>query len=167
MSGHFYNPKGYTLTPDPARSRWWKTIHELQVDKKQPVTFCNNGLEYRMDNHLFTDGGSVPKPFQFFISPLRYIGFPFHDSGYLEGGLWVSPQFRDCFEFRKMSRREMDDLLYEMCLGDPNPSCLVTADVIWAAVRLGGEYADYGKGDAKWRYRLQAQKIDVGRVLMR
>lgn len=148
----FENVKGFALTPDPKRSTWRKTIYEYQANPMTPLTYIDaDEVEYRPDNHYFTDQGSVPRIAQLVIPKDRFLGFYFHDSGYIHGGLYVRFPRSPVFIFRHMFRRQVDDLLHDMVLADPCPGWKLTADAIWGTVRIGGAFCEYGAGDQKFR----------------
>jgi hypothetical protein len=140
----FENLKGYSIVEDKPKSSWWTTIYEYTA-KENPLTFVHSdGARYRPDNHFFTDQGSVPRfpPFiRMFVPKDRFLGFYLHDSGYAFGGLWINGAFR------VMTRKQVDDLLYDMILADPIPGSKATAWLVWSHVRLYGGLAGWGKGD--------------------
>ena len=169
MKAHFDYPKGYSIVKDTVRSTWWKAIYEFTLDAKFPMTYvATDGTRIRPDIHFFTDQGTVPRlGLQFFVPKDRFLGFYFHDSCCIHGGLWVwkpipivnkdgtisfSP-FRDSYVFVKFTRAEADTLLHDMVLADPKPGWGITADAVWVGVRIGSLWtgSSYGKGDGRFR----------------
>jgi len=142
----FENPEGFTLRYDTGLSTWWDTIYELRLDAAHPLTFVvQNGDRYRPDRHYFTNLGTVPRfpPVVRCIVPKDRFpcGFAMHDSGYAFGGLWINGTFR------VMTRKQVDDLLYDMILADPIPGSTATAWLVWSHVRMYGGWSGWGKGD--------------------
>jgi len=140
----FENPQGFSLVPDPAKSTWWTTIYQYRA-KTHPLTFVHSdGTRYQPDKHFFTDQGSIPRfpPFvRMCVCKDRFLGFYLHDSGYMDGGLWTDGVFRH------MTRKQVDDLLYEMILADPIPGNKATAWLIWVHVRMYGGFCGWHKRD--------------------
>ena len=139
----FLNPEGYTIKRDDKRSTWFKAIYEFTLLYPDPLTFIEyGGNQYQSDRHFFTDMGSIPRIAQLVIPKDRCLGFYLHDSGYMDCGLWINGVFE------KMTRKQVDDLLYDMCMNDPIPTWRITARTIWLAVRAFG-WMSWGKGDAR------------------
>lgn len=158
MKAGFYNSgmngqtRGFYLYPVqqvPYLWLWGKTIYEFDLDPTIPLTFVGtDGIWYRPNKSFQTDMGSIPRMLRTMIDKDRFIGFFFHDSGYMEKGLWVSDDKGVNWYFRAMQRAEIDHLLAVMISHDPCPGNLVTACAIWAAVKSFG-WMSYGKGDEK------------------
>jgi len=133
--GYFRNPDGYDLRP----TRWIKI---LGIPYKQEYEFSllnpavewvdTEGNVWRTGAVFSTDMGSIPRLVQLAIPKDRFIGFYFHDFGYRLGYLYRNGAI--C----KLSRRQIDGMLHDMILSDPEPGYAATADVIWAAVRSCG-----------------------------
>lgn len=76
-------------------------------------------VEYQLDSHFSTDGGSIPlvvrilpfahlDPFNF---PRSYL---FHDCGYQYGGLYIRYPGEKEFKFRLLTKKQVDDLLKDL-----------------------------------------------------
>ena len=145
MKTCFENPAGYSICEDVEKSTWWTTIYEYTAREKA-LTFVNkHGTRYQPDRHFFTDQGSIPRfpPFIRMLIPKdRFLGFYLHDSAYMDKGLWIDGRFTP------MTRKQVDDLLYDMILADPIPGSKATAGLVWSHVRMYGWTAGWGKGDA-------------------
>lgn len=140
------NPSGFTLSYDPDKSTWWDTVWHFQLDRDNPMTFISERKEYiQPDRSYHTNLGSIPRfpPFlRALVPPTRFpCGFAMHDSGYASKGLWIDGRF--C----RMSRREVDNILYDMILCDPRPGTKLTAYLVWSQVRMYGGMCGWGKGD--------------------
>jgi len=168
----FENPGGYSITEDITKSTWWDTVYEYTA-KEKPLTFVHSdGTRLQPDRHFFTNQGSIPRfpPFiRMFIPKDRFLGFYLHDSGYMDKGLWVlKPSERPMkwtmtatvdetgmighephgeYVFTEMTRKQVDDLLYDMILADPIPGSTATAWLVWSHVRMYGGWSGWGKGD--------------------
>lgn len=145
MTPHFQNTTGFSLTYDAAHSSWWTTVYEFALDPVAPLTFLDrNGDAWEPNRRYHTDQGSIPRfpPFVRMLIPKdRFLGFYLHDSGYVFGGLWKHGAFR------VMTRKQVDDLLYDMIRADPKPGWRSTAWTIWSHVRMYGGLAGWCKGD--------------------
>jgi len=142
----FENPEGFSLRYDTALSNWWDTIYEFRLNPVHPLIFvAGNGDRYQPDRRYHTNLGSVPRipPFIRAIIPKDRFpdGFCMHDSGYAFGGLWVNGAFR------VMTRKQVDDLLFDMILHDPHPGNQASAYLVWVNVRLYGGMCGWKKGD--------------------
>lgn len=150
MINHFDNPRGFALEEDHWQRACgipYKLIYEFTLEPDSPLTYISaDGTAYQPDRHFLTDMGSVPRTAQLLIPKDRFRGFYLHDSAYRHKGLWIKLPTEKHFYFVRMSRREADDLLYEMCLADPEPAWHATARAIWLAVRAGG-WAGWGKSE--------------------
>jgi len=164
MNPMFLNPKGYTLVEDPAKSSWWEIVYECTLDPKHPLGFLSEaGNRYQPDRHFFTNQGSLPRvpPFVRMIWPKdRFLGFLIHDSGYIHGGLWMWSELCGRMAFKTMTRKQVDDLLYEMILADPIPGNRASAWMIWSHVRMYGGFCHFGAGDSEARYGKQPPTVD-------
>jgi len=143
---------------------WTKPVFEFHLSRNHPLTYrANDGTLYQPDRHFVFDWGSVPPPLQGLPNLIhdRFLFYPFHDSAYMDGGLWVvSPEIRaDNYldlvtnrQFVKLPRKKADDLLREAIPNDPTPGSIVVAGAVWSAVRAGGVFCNYGKaGDVRRR----------------
>lgn len=161
------SPMGFELSPPirqdpylcpPGCGSWWpmkKAIYEFRLNRQHPLTAVDeHGDRWCPDFHYESDMGSVPRIGQLFIPKDRFLFFYHHDSAYAHGGLWVERFWADPktrrWEFVKLSRADVDGMLHNFILADPVPGYLVTADVVWTAVRLGGA-SGWEKGDLRKR----------------
>lgn len=91
-----------------------KAIYEFKNDPMDPLTYhAPDGRCYRPKDKMETDMGSVPAILQPLVPKDRYIqSFLVHDSGYEDGGLFVSAIGQgDGFAFVILSRNGLDRLL--------------------------------------------------------
>lgn len=121
-----------TLTPllkdgKPVKKHWlwWKvSLFTFTNDLNDPLIFHDeNGDQYQPDNHFTTDGGSTPPPLWgsglFQLSPWAFPrAYPFHDSGFQYGGLYVKRPGELIFVFTQLSRDKMNALLCRMVRPD-------------------------------------------------
>ena len=136
--GLWLNVNGFSLVPDYGLSNWNKIIYEF-TSKNPTLTYIDDDKnEWTPDRHYFTDMGSIPKWLQFLIAKDRFLGFYLHDSGYKFCGLYKNGKFV------YLSRKDIDELLYKMCLDDPIKPWNSTAYVVYKAVREFGAYS-YGR----------------------
>lgn len=144
-TGHFENVAGYRICQDVELSSAWKAVYRFSLNRVRPLTFVDgNAIRWQPNRSFSTDQGSVPRfpPCVRCVVPKdRFLGFYLHDSGYMNGGLYADG------EFKPMSRKQVDDLLYEMILGDPIAGSRATAWLIWSHVRMYGWAAGWKKGD--------------------
>jgi hypothetical protein len=136
----------YSLCPDHWEGGMWgKQIYEFTNHKNDPLT-CKMGLIlYRPDRHFYTDLGSVPKTFQkllprWFAKDRFAKSYIFHDSAYKHKGVWVNVNGK--WEFRALTRKQADEMLYEMILLEGGSRA--AARLIYAGVRMGG-WRGWGK----------------------
>jgi hypothetical protein len=139
---NFINPKGYWLVKDEEKSTWWKAIYDFSLVLHAPLTFHDgSGRAITPNRHYLTDMGSIPRfppILQAVVPKDRFLGFFHHDSGYEFGGLHVDGVFTP------MTRRQIDDLLFDMILADPIPGGRAIAWTVWSQVRLFGR-GNFGK----------------------
>ena len=148
MTAHFENPEGWRLVKDAVQSTWWKAQYEFMLSRTHPLTYVDaHGNRWQPNRHYFTDMGSVPKVGQLLIPKDRFLGFYLHDSAYIEGGLWLKTLVAARFEFVRLPKSRVDEMLHDMCMADPVPCWESTADVVYRAVRMATPFVDYGKGD--------------------
>lgn len=168
LYGYFENPLGYSLVKvaDEARRFLWvlplpsKAIYEVRLHKDHPLTFVRpNGVRIQFDRHTAkTDMGSVPPALQIFFHKDRFLkGYLFHDSGYLNHGLYFLFPGKDEYEFVEMERSEVDALLRTIIGASGGNK--TEMNMIWAGVRAGG-----GKG---WNEGSAPMKLPVDRSLLR
>lgn len=156
LYGYWQNPDGYTAYPRyrvPGMwSKWgfrWSLfpmqIYEFTLDRVNPLTYVDkDGGRWQPDRHMFSDRASVPNFAHSIIDPgcIERPGW-LHDSGYEDEGLYYCPPNGSLFEFRSMSRNELDTLLRWMALADVPPDSKndVTeseAQAVYLAVYAGG-----------------------------
>jgi hypothetical protein len=111
-------------TGKPVKKQWgyfWKVpMFAFRSDPRYPLTFWDNdGTGYQPDRHFTTDGGSVPPPLWLVpgLDPWQMPrAYPFHDSAFRYGGLYVKTVSRSelGFQFKLMSRQECNALLGRM-----------------------------------------------------
>lgn len=96
----------------------WHRIPLFEYRNVEPkVTYIDNAdIQYQMDNHFCTDGGSIPPTLR--LIPLAHLdpfNFPrsylFHDCGYQYGGLYIKYPGENEFKFRLISHKEIDNML--------------------------------------------------------
>ena len=114
-------------------------VWDFWNDKNNPLTLCLDGSQYRPDNHIKTDLGSVPRFLQRRLPkwfdraryPRSYI---FHDNIYHTGGVWkfIAGQWIFCI----LTRIEADEMLRRMCIIEG--ASRANAAMIYYGVRLGG-----------------------------
>jgi hypothetical protein len=160
MKAGFYNSgqngqlKGYDAYVIRYEHNWIladTAIYHFTLTPIHPLFFIHPDGRWMQPNKMFeTDQGSVPALVQLFIPKDRFIGFYFHDSGYASKGLWVSHDKGVTWKFEPFTRKQLDDLLHDMVLLDPEPAGECQANSIWTGVRIGG-WASYGKGDLRKR----------------
>jgi hypothetical protein len=135
---HFDNPEGYFVTKDTERSSFWRTIYHFRLDVAPVLWVDRNGWIWKTPNAFYTDQGSVPWVASALVSKDRFIGFYFHDAAYRDHGLMCDKGDGRGFVFVELTRSEVDAMLYDQCLSDPDPAWQFTAGVVWSAVRSGG-----------------------------
>jgi hypothetical protein len=134
----------------PKTERWgllWRVPYfEFQIDLMCPLTFWDDdGTAYQPDRHVLpTDGGSIPPPLWAIpgLSPQRLPrAYPFHDCAFRYGGLYARDRARpfDGFHFRRMGRRECNELLGRMAPADGAGPALTMA--ILAGLTIGSRWA--------------------------
>ena len=136
----------YNLDGDHWQGGFWgKQIYEFRNNRRTPLTATCGIVQYKPDNHFFTDLGSVPLTLQYslpkWFAKDRYIrAYIFHDSAYKHGGVWVCINGK--WTFRNLTRKQADDMLYHMLIAEG--ASKANARAIWLGVRAGGWYS-WGK----------------------
>ena len=146
-SGSWYEAGGH-------RALWrWVPEWLYVADPVDPLTFHHpDGRHIRPDNRFKMDFGSIPLLAQIMapatFSPYRFRkSYTFHDSGYRHKGLWVYDADPARWEFRAMTRREIDDLMAVMIRAEGGR--LLQAGPVWLGVRLGGWWGYAGRRDMR------------------
>ena len=145
----------------------YKAIYDVRMVREHPLTYVsNNGICYRTDRHFQSDGMSNPKATQIFWERLRFLGPIFHDSAYCFGTLWQSEWEVDkngvliawpSFTEKEVTRKQADDLLFEMLENDPFPANAASSYAIWSAVRMSG-WASWHAEDFRKRKKVTPPK---------
>lgn len=96
---------------------WYRiSLFDYTNDKDKLVFKSADGVEYQMDDHFETDGGSIPPclrllPFAH-LDPFNFTrSYLYHDCAYQFGGLYIKYPGEDKFKFRLMTRKEANKLL--------------------------------------------------------
>ena len=145
MKAIWINEDNYDLRTSKEHSHWYRSVQHVTCHLDAPPTYIDKaGRAYRWHPDFFCDQGSVPWLFQWAIPKDRFLGFYCHDTCYQFGGLWIRQPGETEFKFCRLPRIEADDLLHDMCLADPDPAMAATANMVWAAVRVGGAGSNYG-----------------------
>lgn len=155
-SGQNGQSKGYDSYVCRYQKRLWgllqpKAIIKVELAEKPEERLfyvAEDGTWYQPNRSYESDWGSIPPALQPIIPKDRYLGFLFHDSGYMEEGLWVSNDKGATWTFKRMSQKEVDALLKEMVKHDPAPGPAWHKRIIYRMVRLFGG-GSFGKGDLK------------------
>jgi hypothetical protein len=115
-------------------------LFEFTLDQHAPLTYCDGGHEWQPDRHMLTDRGSIPAVVSWIPGFDRNrLAYLFHDSAYtlVRGrghGLYVRAAGFHEYVFRKLTRRQADDMMRAMLLVEGVPA--TSARMIWAAVRV-------------------------------
>ena len=145
--GYFENPQGYELVKlrdEPRRLLWLlplpsKAIYEFKLKDDDPLAFVMpDGTKVQPDRHeAETDMGSIPPAFQIVFRKDRFLkSYIFHDSGYVNHGLYFKAKGQDEYEFVEMSRLEVDAMLQQMIYASGGN--MLERHAIYRAVRMGG-----------------------------
>lgn len=99
----------------------WHRIPLFDYSYTEPelVYIDKDGVQYEMDHHFDTDGGSIPPPLRLIpFAHLDPFNFPraylYHDCAYQYGGLYMKYPGEEVFKFRLMTRKQVDDMLESM-----------------------------------------------------
>ena len=116
-----------------------ETIWDVCSDKEEPLTVEIDGVLYRIDYHIKSDLGSVPRSLQRWLPRWferdRYSqSYIFHDNLYNQHGLWVA--VAGGWEFCEFTRAQADEFLYKCLLIEG--ASKANAKMIWLGVRMGG-----------------------------
>jgi len=144
MNDKIVNADGFSGEYDLQNPQWqggWfgKTIWDVQSNIKDPFTVCIDGIIYRIDYHIKSDLGSVPRILQEFcpmwFDRARYPkSFIAHDNIYKTGGIWVA--IWGGWEFQTLTRKEADEFLFRCLLLEG--ASKANARTIYFGVRAGG-----------------------------
>ena len=99
----------------------WHRIPLFDYQNISPaLTFIDDdGIQYQMDNHFETDGGSIPPSLRLIpFAHLDPFNFPraylFHDCAYQYGGLYIKYLKEEKFLFRLMTHKQVDVMLEKL-----------------------------------------------------
>jgi hypothetical protein len=116
--------------------KWQQVIPDL--------TYTDNiGVQYQLDRHFDTDGGSIPPIVR--ITPFVHLdpwnfarSYLFHDCIYQYGGIYIKYPTDDKFLFRLLTRQQTDQLLSDMLPldGATNADQKVIMSGIWIGSRF-------------------------------
>jgi hypothetical protein len=141
--GRFLNPQGYKAPWHHNIKQmliFTKAIFEFTSDPNAPITFeDSNYNQWRTNNHFFTDWGSIPIILQPIIPKDIYLGYLFHDSGYGEHGLWIKKCGKNNFEFKELTIKEVNELLYQMMMSQN--AWKITATTVYDTLQVVGRFA--------------------------
>jgi hypothetical protein len=160
MQPAILNPRGFSLC-DRERVRWGRlwavTRYTYLADAVAPLT-CFDGCAYwRPDNRFRCDGASIPPPLHGLpgYGPHDALGYVFHDSAYIHGGLWRAEPNVGVYVFTKLTRAEADRMMYIVDRADGLR--WGAAHARYCAVRLcgGRAWARY-RADPRLHYAQQA-----------
>lgn len=123
------------------------------------------GIQYEMDHHFDTDGGSIPPGLR--IIPFAHLdpfnfprGYLFHDCGYQYGGLYIKYPGESDFKFRLLSRTQVDQMLSDIIYLEGGTHYDVF--VISTGVSIGGRFVwDNKKKPLTQREERRKNKINV------
>ena len=108
--------------PKYSNSGWYHVpLFDYRWQQEFPdLTYTDSiGVQYQLDRHFYTDGGSIPPVVR--LTPGIHLdpwNFPrsylFHDCTYQYGGIYIRYPFDTKFLFRLQTRQQTDDRLAEM-----------------------------------------------------
>ena len=98
---------------------WYRVPLFDYTSADEDLVFNFNGVQYTMDRHFDTDGGSIPPVLRIIpFAHLNPFNFPrayfFHDCAYQYGGLYIKYENDEKPLFRLMTRKQVDILLKEL-----------------------------------------------------
>jgi hypothetical protein len=131
-------------------------LYLVTQNDRTPFCWVDSSLVcWTTANQYMTDKGSIPPIFRNLFSPDECLWYLFHDSGYLQHGLYYLDAGNYQWTFHDQSRAWVDSSLRAGYLCQwPNREA--RANTIYRAVRLGG-WAPWGnREDQQARWRLQA-----------
>jgi hypothetical protein len=130
-------------------------LFEFTNDTASPLTFVTmDGLQLRPYPRLTTDGGSIPR----FLWAVPWVNlgpwdfpraYPFHDSGFAHGGLYVLDN--GVWRFKLISRVRLNTLLGDMIRADGGTS--VDEATVELGLKIGSNSAWDRRQQAKNRLR--------------
>jgi len=152
VSGHWINPRGYTLRPhhyDEHDGAVWS----YNADPREPLTWADDGgFHLRPDRHFLTNLGSVPRLFRNLISQDRFPqAWIQHDSACEHHGAYFSRSEHGDYVLAPLTSAEACDLMRAGILASGGAPWL--AGLIYWAVRLCGP--QWSDGVCRRRSRLQ------------
>lgn len=163
----FINPNGYRDDVVDVTYSWWSlklhptVIHRITMHKYNPLTWKGNDhLYYRTNKCYESDLGSTPWVVQWFFPKDQFRdSYVFHDSWFMEGGIWISGEYDGPYYFRQTSMSMANEFLGEMV--QAQGATPVQKNAIWTGVKVGGYYA-WNKGDRR-KIRLR----ELGKEIIR
>lgn len=123
FSGHIgyliplYNEKGYPLYK---KFLWYRIpLFEYQCTNPQLVYTDEIGVQYQLDRHFQTDGGTIPPLVRLMpgahLDPFNFIrSYLYHDCICLFGGLYIKYPHDSVFKFRLIKRERSNIFLENM-----------------------------------------------------
>lgn len=156
MKPYFKNPEGFKMVEDSHQKAWWQTQYHFTLDLEKPLTLVTDDGEWQPNRKFDTDDASIPRfppVVRFLIPTNRFLAAKLHDSGYIEGGLWLNGAFR------VMTRKQIDDLFKVGMEADPAPAWSATIFTVWSHVRMYG-WAAWNNARRKQRSKLNPHGTD-------
>jgi hypothetical protein len=145
----------------------WHRIPLFDYNYTTPelIYFDKDFIQYEMDHHFETDGGSIPPGLR--LIPLAHLdpfNFPraylYHDCGYQYGGRYIKYLGETDFKFRLLTRKQVDDMLDDMLPLDG--ATRYDVNVISAGVSIGSRFVwDSKKKPLLQREERRKAKIKV------
>jgi hypothetical protein len=139
MCGFFMNKLGYNMTKIPCTD---PPLYDVSLTADLPLCFVTRQeVILEPNRHFVSDRRSGPNILDTIIPRDGYLlSYLMHDSGYAFGGFWIGGRFT------KFSRKEVDDLIYDMLISEG--AWPTTAWLVWANVRAFGA-SHWRKGDKR------------------
>jgi len=143
MKPYFLNPDtGYDICKNIEASKAaGETIYNFWLNHP-PLMFRDaTGHLWKTSEAFTTNQGSVPFGLRRFVDKDRLLGFYFHDDGYRNHSLLRSTNEGESWMRMVLTRKQVDDMLYDMALVDPDTFSPRLARCVWLGVRLGGGWS--------------------------
>jgi hypothetical protein len=140
-------------------------LFEYRYINPELIYTDKNGIQYELDHHFQTDGGSIPPGLR--LIPLAHLdpfnfprGYLFHDCGYQYGGLYMRYPGEVDFKFRLMTRIQVDRMLSDIILLEGGTK--YDRFVIFTGVSIGGLFIwDEKKKPLKQQEERKKNQINV------